>query len=272
MSQTNPNRGNLLFVEVTRCLGVQASKFHGKTRVPGQIGSLSRFEKQTEKVLIFLTTAVLLMFLLVPAASASAVITPGGDPGRTPSNMFDYSNVTVGSNSATYNSQSNILDVFGGSFSTLEAPGRTIFADYAGAYVTYVINFTTNSPVSLNGYSLYLAEDVGSLNRSATDFVLVANGQVISNVALATVGSSYAVKFGSDSSKVSDSFAPISATTFQAVFYSNTGFNDGVRVMGFQGFGSIQGGVSTNPEPATISLALLAGVAFAAFYRRRMAR
>ena len=208
-----------------------------------------------------------------PTVSASAVITPSGDPGRTPSNVFDYSNLTVTSNSATYNAQSDIRDLFGGSFSTLEAPGRTIFADHPGQLTTYDVFFTLNSPVSLTGYSLYLAEDgANSLNRSATNFELLANGNVISNVAITGGGQSYAVKFGSDSISVSDSFAPVSATTFEAIFTSNIGFNNGIRVLGFQAVGGSQGAASGNPEPSTISLALLAGVAFAAFYRRRIAR
>jgi hypothetical protein len=244
--------------------------------VPEQIGSLSSFEKQKEKVLIFLTTAVLLMFFLVPAASASSVITPSGAPGRNASNPFDYSNLTVTSNSATYNSQSNILDMFGGSFSTLEAPGRVIFQDHPGQLFTYDVFFTTHSTVSLTGYSLYLAEDgANSLNRAATNFELLANGNVISNVAITGTGQNYAVKFGADSIKVSDSFAPVSGTTFEAIFTSNIGFNNGIRVMGFQGVGGAAGPVgpvSANPEPSTISLALLAGLAFAAFFRRQLQR
>jgi hypothetical protein len=273
MSQTNLNPGHLVFIGVTGWLDVQTAKFHVKTMIPGHNGSLLRYEKQKEKVLIFLTTA-LLLFFLASAASASSVITPSGGPSASPSNPFYYTNITVTSNDPTYNSQSNILDLFGGSFSTLEAPGRVIFADYPGQLRTYDVFFTTHSPVSLTGYSLYLAEDgANSLNRSATNFELLANGSVISNVAITATGQNYAVKFGADSIKVSDSFAPVSATTFEAIFTSNIGFNNGIRVLGFQGVGGSQPGVvSGNPEPSTISLALLAGLAFAAFYRRRIAR
>ena len=273
MSHTNLNPGHLAIVGVTGLTEAQTEKFRSKTMVPGQIGSLSRFEKQKEKVLIFLTT-VLLSFFLVSTVSASPVVTASGDPGRTPSNPFDYSNLTVTSNSPTYNAQSDIRDIFGGSFSTLEAPGRTIFADHPGQLTTYDVFFTTNAPVTLAGYSVFLGEDgTGSVNRSATNFELLANGNVVSNVALAASGSSYLVKFGSDAIKVSDTFAPITATTFEAIFTSNIGFNNGIRVLGFQGEGGSATGLQgTSPEPSSISLALLAGLALAAFYRRRIAR
>ena len=132
--------------------------------------------------------------------------------------------------------------------------------------------FTTHSPISLAGYSLFLGEDGGSLNRSATNFQLLANGHVVSNVALAGAGQNYSVRFGSDSISVSDSFAPISATTFEAIFTSNIGFNNGIRILGFQGFTGSLGAQSSNPEPSTISLALLAGVAFVVFFRRQVLR
>jgi hypothetical protein len=273
MSQTNPYRRRLAIVGVTDWLNVQVGNFRGKTMILGHTGSLSGFEKQKEKVLFFLTTTVVLLFFLVSTASASSVITPSGGPGSNPSNPFYYSNITVTSNSPTYNSQSNILDMFGGSFSTLEAPGRVIFQDRPGQLTTYDVFFTTHSPVSLTGYSLYLAEDgANSLNRAATNFELLANGNVISNVAITGTGQNYAVKFGADSIQVSDSFAPVSTTTFEAIFTSNIGFNNGIRVLGFQGIGGSSGAATGNPEPSTISLALLAGLAFAAFYRRRIAR
>jgi len=271
MSHTDLNPTQVATIGVMGWMGGLTDKFQGKTVAPGQVGSLVRLEKQKEKVLIFLTTAVLLLFFLASAASASTVITPAGSPPANPWNPFYYNKIAITSNSPTYNAQSNINDMFGGMFSTLEAPGRVIFADQPGQ-VTYDVFFTTNSPATLNGYSLFLTEDAGSLNRSATNFELLANGNVISNVALAGKGSSYAVSFGSDAIDVSASFAPVTATTFEAIFTSNIGFNNGVRVLGFQAATQSIGQVTANPEPSTISLALLAGLAFTALYRRRMAR
>ena len=244
---------------------------HGQIAGP-QPGTLGSFAKQMGKISTFLITAVLPSLFLAATASASSVITPGvGDPGRNPSNPFDYSNITITSNSATYNAGSNIQDIFGGSFSTLEAPGRTIFSDMPGAVTTYQVSFTTNAPVALGGFSLVLSEDGGSLNRSATNFELTANGNVISNVALASVGQSYAMKFGSDSIEVSDSFSPVTATSFQAIFTSNSGYFNGIRVLQFTGQGA-SSSLDPAAEPSTISLALLAGLVFAAFFRRRIER
>ena len=108
MSHTDLNHGRTAINGVMGQMGGQTEKLLGITAAPGQLGSLPRLEKQKEKVLIFLTTTALLFFFLAPIASASAVVTPAGDPGRTPSNPFDYSNVTVTSNSATYNAGSDI--------------------------------------------------------------------------------------------------------------------------------------------------------------------
>jgi hypothetical protein len=275
MSQTDFNIEQIETIGVIGCKERRMQKFHSKNASRLQAGTLALLEKQKEKVLIFLTAAVILSFCLAPAALASAVVTAAGDPGRTPSNPFDYSNLTVTSNSPTYNAQSDVRDIFGGSFSTLEAPGRTIFADHPGQPTTYDVFFTLNSPIALAGYSLFLGEDGGSLNRSATNFELLANGKVVSNVALAAQGSDYAVRFGSDSIQVSDTFAPVSASTFEAIFTSNIGFNNGIRVLGFQAqAGTIfqPSSQAISPEPSSISLALLAGVAFVAFFRRRVAR
>jgi len=247
-----------------------------KFRTMGGLGrpamkNLRSFRRREKKFPFPLTAAGVSLLLLAGMASASTVITPAGSPPANPWNPFYYTNITITSNSPTYNAQSNVKDMFGGTFSTLEAPGRVIFGDQARQQVTYDVFFTTNSPATLNGYSLFLSEDAGSLNRSATNFELLANGNVISNVALASKGSSYAVSFGSDSIDVSASFAPVTATTFEAIFTSNIGVNNGVRVLGFQAATS-SGGASLDPtpEPSSIQLAMLTGLVFAAFCRRRI--
>jgi hypothetical protein len=63
-------------------------------------------------------------------------------------------------------------------FSTLEGPGHTIFAD-GNPGGTYQITFTAKAPTTISGYSLYLGEDGISLNRSATNFQLIADGKSI---------------------------------------------------------------------------------------------
>jgi len=263
--------GTIATIGVEGWRGTPMEKF----RTMGGLGrpamkNLRSFRRREKKFPFPLTAAGVSLLLLAGMASASTVITPAGSPPANPWNPFYYTNITITSNSPTYNAQSNIKDMFGGTFSTLEAPGRVIFADQPGQ-VTYDVFFTTNSPATLNGYSLFLTEDAGSLNRSATNFELLANGNVISNVALASKGSSYAVSFGSDSIDVSASFAPVTATTFEAIFTSNIGVNNGVRVLGFQAATSLAGGsLDPTPEPSSIQLAMLTGLVFAAFCRRRI--
>ncbi len=246
-----------------------------KFRTMGGLGrpamkNLRSFRRREKKFPFPLTAAGVSLLLLASMASAATVITPAGSPPANPWNPFYYNKIAITSNSPTYNAQSNMNDMFGGMFSTLEAPGRVIFADQPGQ-VTYDVFFTTDSPATLNGYSLFLTEDAGSLERSATNFELLANGNVISNVALASKGSSYAVSFGSDSIDVSASFAPVTATTFEAIFTSNIGVNNGVRVLGFQAATSLAGGsLDPTPEPSSIQLAMLTGLVFAGFCRRRI--
>ena len=227
-----------------------------------QSKSSSLSGKQTGKIAFFLTTIV----FMAGTAAASAVIAPyPGDPGASPSNPFDYTNINITSNSTTYSAASDIRDIFGGTFSTMEQPGRTIFADNANVVTNYQVSFTTSAAATITGYSLYLREDgPNSINRSATNFELFANGQMISNVALATLGQDYFVKFGSDIIKVTDSFAPVTATSFQAIFTSNNSAFNGVRVYELD--------AQAVPEPSTIRLGLLGGLVLVAFIRRRTVR
>jgi hypothetical protein len=214
---------------------------------------------------------VVASILLSGIASASSVITPSGDPGRAAGNPFDYANITILSSSATYNSASDVRDIFGGSFSTLEGPGHTIFADTPGVVTTYQITFKTASPMTISSYALYLGEDGTSLNRSATNFQLKADGNIISNVALAPSGQSYSSAFGSGFIKVTDSFGPITGSTFQALFTANTGNFNGIRVFELDAFGGVAAQQSSGvPEPSSIRMALLGGLMLLSLFRRRV--
>lgn len=217
-------------------------------------------------------TTVFAAVVVSGIASASSVITPSSDPGRAAGNPFDYANITILSNSPTYNSSSDVRDIFGGSFSTLEGSGHTIFADTPGTVTTYQITFKTQAPMTISSYALYLGEDGTSLNRSATNFQLKADGNTISNVALAPSGQSYSSAFGSGFIKVSDSFGPVTGTTFQALFTANTGFFNGIRVFELDAFGAAAsvGPVSGVPEPSSIRLALLGGLILISFFRHRI--
>jgi hypothetical protein len=213
-----------------------------------------------------LVRTTLIASLLVGVASASSVITAPGDPGRSASNPFDYTAINIVSNSPTYNSGSDIRDIFGGAFSTLEGAGHTIFAD-GNSGGTYQITFTAKAPTTISGYSLYLAEDGTSLNRSATNFQLKADGNIISNVGIMPAGQNYNSVYGSGLIKVADSFSSVTATTFQAIFTANVGWNSGIRVYELDaqgGLASGSAGTTGIPEPSTIYLALIAGLVLAA--------
>jgi hypothetical protein len=253
LQQTNMKSGVLLKSWVS---GLSERKLHAAQQIPVAIYTV-------------IQVGLLGALLSCGIASASAVITPSGDPGRAAGNPFDYSNINIVSNSATYNSGSDIRDIFGGTFSTLEAPGRTIFAD---GQATYQITFTTLRPTALTGYSLYLAEDGTTLNRSATNFQLKADGNLISNVAIVPSGQSYTSLYGgSGAIKISDSFAGVTATTFQALFTANVGQFSGIRVFELDANGaSVFGGAATGvPEPSTMYLTCLGGLLLATRFRWR---
>jgi hypothetical protein len=268
-NQTTPilSEGAIATTGVTSWMGTQMQRFRttcslgfDATGACPQSKSSRSSGKQTGKIAFFGATIV----FLAGTASASTVFTPGvHDPGRpNASNPFDYTNITITSNSATF-AGSDVRDIFGGTFSTMEAPGRTVFADTNPNVITnYQVSFTTNAPVSISGFSLFLKEDSTSTDwRSATDFQLKANGNLITDAVIGSPGQSYFVNFGSDYLEVSATFAPITASSFQAIFTSNNSAFNGIRVYELD--------AQAVPEPATIRLALLSGLVLVAFVRRR---
>ena len=274
MSHTNVGQGTPILSEeaiattgVTGWLGTKVQRFrtmcglgYEETGAGPQSKNSTRSGKQTGKIAFFGTTIVIVF--MAGTASASTVFTPGvHDPGRSASNPFDYTNITITSNSATF-AGSDVRDIFGGSFSTMEIAGRTVFADNANVVTAYQVSFTTSAPVSISGFSLYLKEDSTATDlRSSTGFQLKANGNMISNVAIGSAGQSYSINFGSDYLEVSSSFAPVTASSFQAIFMSNNNTYNGIRVYELD--------AQAVPEPTTIRLALLSGLVLVAFARRR---
>jgi PEP-CTERM motif len=275
MSQTNFNQDTPVLSEsaaattgVTSWVGIQMKRLrtmcglgYDETGGRPQSKSSSRSGKQTGKIAFFWITIV----FLAGTASASTVFIPGvHDPGRpNASNPFDYTNITITSNSATF-AGSDVRDIFGGTFSTMEAPGRTVFADNPNVVTAYQVSFTTSAPVSISGFSLFLKEDSTATDlRSATDFQLKANGNLITDAVIGSPGQSYFVNFGSDFLEVSATFAPVTASSFQAIFTSNNSAFNGIRVY------ELDAQAVAVPEPTTIRLALLSGLVLVAFVRRR---
>lgn len=186
----------------------------------------------------------LLGVLLVSNFGSGATIVASGEAGRAPGNPFDYANLSVNSNTSLIGGDSP-LDAFGAALSSVET-GHTIF-DQAGTSGTpNTIFFTTNSPVTISGYSLYLSEDgPNGLNRETTSFVLLADkgsGLVpISTVSNIGNGTTYFTTYGGDTVTVSDSFAPVLASKFELEF---TGNGSGERI----------DQINAVPEPATVGL------------------
>ncbi len=206
--------------------------------------------------------ALLTFPLFLGLGLAAPTVTPSADPGSTPGDLFQNTNINISANTALYSNQFNIQDMFGTSLGTLE-PGHVIFTDGLGANATYTVTFNTLAPVVLGGYNLFLQDDstVGTTapgnpgQRSAVSFTLTANGNLVSTASLLAPGGSYSSTYGSSSIKVSDTFAPVSASNFVATFTGNNiGPAFGVRVLELDGLAGTLPGV---PEPGTISMLVL---------------
>jgi hypothetical protein len=140
--------------------------------------------------------------------------------------------------------------MFGGTFTTLAGEtGRTLFSDTPGMVTDYSVTFTTDSPITLTGYNLYLAEDPATPgNRSVTEFRLLEGSTTVSDVTLLNLGETYAGQYGSFKLELSDSFAPVTGSTFTAIFISNDLAANGPRIEELD--------ATTVPEPATLPMVL----------------
>ncbi|MBV8896343.1 MAG: hypothetical protein JO051_07520 [Acidobacteriaceae bacterium] len=128
--------------------------------------------------------------------------------------------------------------------------------------------FANTGSVTLSGYNLVLAEDTNG-SRSATQFELFANGTLISNVSILSAGSTYSATYGNHEIQVSDSFAPVTATSWEAVFVNNSDSSfTGVRAVDLQGLAA----AAASPAPEPTPLALTAPFLLAAMVvRKRLA-
>lgn len=196
-----------------------------------------------------------------------STITASGDPGNTPSDLFDIAQGTVVNANSPVGSGINIQDMFGGTFSAPPETGDVVFSDSntnpwsgSGSALDYFVTFTTSSPITLSSYNLYLIDDLDATsNRTVTQFQLFAAGDStpISDVTILSPSQTdYNTAYGSHEIEVSDTFSAVKASTFTAVFTANpNAASDGVgpRVVELDGFGGIsaQGGV---PEPGSLIL------------------
>jgi hypothetical protein len=200
-------------------------------------------------------------------AFGSSITASSGDPGTTPSDLFDIAKGTVINASSGVIDGYDIRDLLGGKFGAGgDGPGVVLFKDIndnpwpvSHNAADYFVTFTTSSPITLAGFTLYLADDFnGTASRTISRVQLFAagNSTALSNVTVLGSGqTNYLSAWGSDSIAVSDSFKAVTASTFTMVFTANPlapASSDGPRVFELD---AIPGVSATNtPEPSTLIL------------------
>jgi hypothetical protein len=161
-------------------------------------------------------------------------------------------------------------DLFGGSFGTYGYEQHdVIFANGQPAGTVSAVDVTLAAPVSLTNFNLFLEDDGTSGNRSASEFKLFADGQMVDDVPiLNTFGSeSYTSAFGSNYIDISDTLAglpPTSDYTLELIQNQDAGGSSGIRALEFQA----TGGASV-PEPASMASVLLGSIGLCLRRRRR---
>jgi hypothetical protein len=207
---------------------------------------------------------------------ATTVSPSGGDPGSTPTDLFDVSTGTVVNAGSPVIDGCDLGDILGGTNGSTgggcEGAGKVIFKDInSGPWPfgpnppanasNYFITFTTPLQITLSSYSLYLEDDFNlTANRTVSEFRLyVDDGSgnpvtLLSDVVLLGSGqTNYNSVYGNDSIVLSDAFSGVTGSQFSAVFTSNplaASDSGGPRVFELDGFGD----PLEAPEPATLAL------------------
>jgi len=206
------------------------------------------------------------------SAFGSSITTNGGDPGTTPTDLFDIANGTVIDSSSPVIDSFDIRDMFGGTFGTAaEGPGVVLFKDIndnpwpvSNNPADYFVTFTTANPVTVAGFTLYLADDFNSkANRtvSRVQFFEAGNPVALADITVLGAGqTNYKSVYGSDNIQVNGSFHSVTASTFTIVMTDNPlapATADGPRVFELD---AVEGeGIQAEnvPEPSTLLLASL---------------
>jgi hypothetical protein len=163
----------------------------------------------------------------------------------------------------------DVRDLFGGSFGTYGyEQNDVIFDNGQPAGTVNAVDVTLAAPVSLTNFNLFLEDDGTSGNRSATEFKLFADGQLVDDVPiLNTFGNeSYTGVYGSNYIDISDTLSGLPLTsdyTLELIQNQGTGGASGVRALEFEASGA-----SSVPEPASMAGVLLSGIALCARRRR----
>jgi hypothetical protein len=161
-------------------------------------------------------------------------------------------------------------DLFGGSFGTYGyEQNDVIFNNGQSAGTVNAVDVTLAVPVSLTSFNLMLEDDGTSGNRSASEFKLFADGQLVDDVPiLSTFGNeSYTSVYGNNYIDISDTLAGLPATsdyTLELIQNQGAGGSSGVRALEFEG----SGGNSSVPEPASMAGVVISSIALCARRRR----
>jgi len=200
-------------------------------------------------------------------AFGSSITTNNGDPGTTPTDLFDIANGTVINSSSPVIDGYDIRDMFGGTFGTGSEQGVVLFKDIntnpwpvSNNPADYFVTFTTAHPVSVAGFTLYLADDFnGTADRtvSKVQFFEAGNPTALANITVLGAGqTNYLSTYGSDNIQVNGTFQSVTASTFTIVLTSNplaAATSDGPRVFELDAVAGTKG--QNTPEPSTLLLA-----------------
>jgi hypothetical protein len=208
------------------------------------------------------------------AARASLIITPitsGDVPISNPASIFDVSNsgntYSLGTSTNLNPQGFDVRDLFGGSFGTYGYEHNDVlFQDNQPIGTIDTVNVALTSPISLGSFSLFLEDDGTNGNRSASEFLLYADGTLVDDVNIldASGSESYTSVYGSNYIEIDDSFTGLpAASDYTLEFVQNQDANgaSGIRALDFQGQAAVGGSTAGTavPEPASM-LGLTIGV------------
>ncbi len=205
------------------------------------------------------------------AAAQGAIILPTTASDvqiSNPSSVFD-----AGNTGNTYSLEAgtnfipagfDVRDLFGGSFGTFGPEQNDVIFDNNQPMGTVEsVDVTLASPVSLTSFNLYLEDDGSSGDRSAREFLLFSNGQLIDDVPiLDTTGTqTYTGQYGSNYIDISDTLTglPLSSDyTLELVQNRDGNGSSGIRALDFQATGTST--PASVPEPASMAGMTLSGL------------
>jgi hypothetical protein len=147
------------------------------------------------------------------------------------------------------------------------AGGQTLFADYRGAGYVHAVEWQTSAPVTLLSFSLW-AQNEGMDRRAFNRFTLFSDsGGTWQEIYDTGPGFSYP---STPALNLEQDVTPVTAQDFRAEFVQapyTSGNASGPRILELDGFDTYLDG--SVPEPATLSLLALGGLAVLRRRRRR---